>query len=344
MKTARLQYIDIADKLRNSILAGELKPGERLCSIRNLAQTYQVGRQVVLSAFNLLSDENYLVCIQGSGTMVNPDLATDAPVKHFGLYLHDSFLGGFNTDLFESCCCRANQLGHDLVLASAAHPVDVVQWSRNLDGVLMSGFVNDELLRALRKVNKPTVVVGNYYLTEPTARLEVKTEEKLWPLLDAALQRVDNMRIGALIGTRGSRTFLEFMDCIAAWCDRNRQRFYPELILCCDESDGYEGSGKIMSAPPETRCNVLYTTSGTYQGFASYVFDHGIAPAACPVVVVQTRNIEKLSFRSLPLIVMQDEVSYGKEAIDLLLEEMNEISTGKVVTVTSGQKEIINLL
>lgn len=66
------------ERLRERILDGRLKPGERLPSTRSLAQLLGVGRNTVVEAFEMLLAEGYLETRRGSGTYVTPDLP-DSP-------------------------------------------------------------------------------------------------------------------------------------------------------------------------------------------------------------------------------------------------------------------------
>lgn len=67
-------YKDIYDRFRTSIHRGDLKPGERVPSIRNLAEELGVAKKTVESAYDILIGEGYLVSRGSKGTIVNPDL------------------------------------------------------------------------------------------------------------------------------------------------------------------------------------------------------------------------------------------------------------------------------
>ncbi|MBU2704980.1 PLP-dependent aminotransferase family protein [Zooshikella marina] len=67
-------YKDIYDRVINSIHSGDLKPGERVPSIRNLAQELGVAKKTAESAYDILIGEGYLVSCGPKGTIVNPDL------------------------------------------------------------------------------------------------------------------------------------------------------------------------------------------------------------------------------------------------------------------------------
>jgi DNA-binding GntR family transcriptional regulator len=66
----RPPYIQIADELRRSIKAGELKPGDRLTSSRELATEWGVAAMTVHQAIRVLRDEELVVSAQGRGVYV----------------------------------------------------------------------------------------------------------------------------------------------------------------------------------------------------------------------------------------------------------------------------------
>ncbi|MDA8347051.1 MAG: PLP-dependent aminotransferase family protein [Thermaerobacter sp.] len=63
-------------QLKEAILEGRLRPGERLPSSRMLAHEKGISRNTVLAAWERLAAEGYLVSSPGSATRVRPDLAT----------------------------------------------------------------------------------------------------------------------------------------------------------------------------------------------------------------------------------------------------------------------------
>ncbi|MFC6631848.1 PLP-dependent aminotransferase family protein [Microbulbifer taiwanensis] len=71
-------YKDIYDRFSGAIHRGDLKPGERVPSIRNLAQELGVAKKTVESAYDILIGEGYLVSRGPKGTIVNPDLVINS--------------------------------------------------------------------------------------------------------------------------------------------------------------------------------------------------------------------------------------------------------------------------
>ncbi|MBA0037033.1 PLP-dependent aminotransferase family protein [Pantoea sp. BIGb0393] len=75
-------YKEIYLRYRQQILAGRLKPGDRVPAIRTLASELQVARKTVEVAYEILIGEGYFVSQGAKGTRVNPELTlATAPEK-----------------------------------------------------------------------------------------------------------------------------------------------------------------------------------------------------------------------------------------------------------------------
>ena len=66
-------YRQIADALREKINAGELKPGDALPTESSLQEAFSVSRVTVRQALKLLTEEQIIESIQGSGTYVKEE-------------------------------------------------------------------------------------------------------------------------------------------------------------------------------------------------------------------------------------------------------------------------------
>lgn len=64
------EYRRLADLLRASIASGELAPGARLPSERDLAEAESVSRTTVVAAYNLLRADSLVQTRRGLGTWV----------------------------------------------------------------------------------------------------------------------------------------------------------------------------------------------------------------------------------------------------------------------------------
>lgn len=66
-------YRQIADALREKITEGELKPGDALPTESSLQETFSVSRVTVRQALKLLTEEQIIESIQGSGSYVKEE-------------------------------------------------------------------------------------------------------------------------------------------------------------------------------------------------------------------------------------------------------------------------------
>lgn len=63
-------YEEVAEQIRSRIISGQLKPGEKLASIGELAENFQVGRSAVREALSALKAMGLVEMKQGEGTFV----------------------------------------------------------------------------------------------------------------------------------------------------------------------------------------------------------------------------------------------------------------------------------
>ena len=64
-------YQQIAEQLKTDILAGRLKEGEYLPSIRSLAKELKISVITTMKAYELLASEGLVTAVQGKGFYVN---------------------------------------------------------------------------------------------------------------------------------------------------------------------------------------------------------------------------------------------------------------------------------
>jgi DNA-binding GntR family transcriptional regulator len=69
-RDADLAYMRVAGDIAARIASGELKPGARLRSERDLAEHYEVSYGTVRSAMKVLRERGLITTIHGRGTFV----------------------------------------------------------------------------------------------------------------------------------------------------------------------------------------------------------------------------------------------------------------------------------
>ena len=66
-------YVQIMNRVREAVAAGELKPGERVASVREMASDFEVNPNTMQRALNELEREGLLVSERTAGRFVTED-------------------------------------------------------------------------------------------------------------------------------------------------------------------------------------------------------------------------------------------------------------------------------
>lgn len=69
-RDARPIYIQICDGIREQILAGIIKVGDRLPSVRDLATQLTINPNTIQRSYGILEQEGWIVCVPGKGNFV----------------------------------------------------------------------------------------------------------------------------------------------------------------------------------------------------------------------------------------------------------------------------------
>ena len=67
-ENGKTKYYALMEELKQSILSGEIKPGEKLPSENELSARYQISRHTVRKALSILINEGYIEAEHGRGT------------------------------------------------------------------------------------------------------------------------------------------------------------------------------------------------------------------------------------------------------------------------------------
>jgi len=76
-------YAQIAGRLKVAVAAGELRPGESLPSVRQLAARLRLNPATIAQAYRELESEGFVEMRQGSGTFIK-DVATERRAQERG--------------------------------------------------------------------------------------------------------------------------------------------------------------------------------------------------------------------------------------------------------------------
>ncbi|NQU68366.1 MAG: GntR family transcriptional regulator [Candidatus Marinimicrobia bacterium] len=69
-------YLQIANMIRESVLSGDLKPGDPIPSVRQMCSEYGINPQTILNATQILIRENILEKRRGLGMFITEEART----------------------------------------------------------------------------------------------------------------------------------------------------------------------------------------------------------------------------------------------------------------------------
>ena len=108
-------YLQIRNQIVLGIASGELAPGEKLPTIRDLAEQSGVNMMTVSKAYSLLKQEGYITTDRRGGTVVNGSRGAGAlPERYMGalrVIAAEARLAGMGEDEFAALCRGAYREG-----------------------------------------------------------------------------------------------------------------------------------------------------------------------------------------------------------------------------------------
>ncbi|GHO99199.1 LacI family transcriptional regulator [Reticulibacter mediterranei] len=175
---SRVLHTQIFQELRDRILAGDLKAGDRLPAELKIAEQYNTSRGTVRQALTALVSEGLLQRVQGSGTFVSesapaqrrsiPGVAPQA-TKSIGVILSD-VSDELNMSILRGIEQATRPCGYQLSFAYAeentqAMALDIMRLKANTDGLIifpLSNVSHDEAIAQLQQESFPFVLVDRY--------------------------------------------------------------------------------------------------------------------------------------------------------------------------------------
>lgn len=194
------KYQQLADWFAARIRSGELQPGERLPSDRQLAKQFRLSPTTTTAAMNELLHRHLVVRRLGAGTFVTDDpLEQNRRLKigFFSTVSKSSYTRQMLCALWSIC----EELRCDLVpLFRSPEEIELTVADYRLDGVLIYNRSNIplELIRKLRRNGTPTLLLSSILENAPEFTVGYSNEEII---RDAVryLTGLGHRRIGFLI-------------------------------------------------------------------------------------------------------------------------------------------------
>ena len=81
MKSGTCKYLVLMEQLKEDMLAGRIRPGDKLPSENVLADIYNISRHTVRKALGILENEGYIAAEHGRGTFCCDRTRGSRPTK-----------------------------------------------------------------------------------------------------------------------------------------------------------------------------------------------------------------------------------------------------------------------
>lgn len=291
----------IAEYIEQEIKSGVLKPGDRLPSVRSLASKLSVGRQIVLSAFEILSKQNILLSKVGSGTVVNPEFTfqTETAIMRIGLYCHHLDWSSINNSNVLAGVSEAGfEHNHEIITAHSKEGLDLNKWSTThaLHGMLLAGEVDDELIENATRTGIPFVVIGNYKLTEKVNAVEVDLQSLIYSATAELVKKSDIKKIAAITGPENYLSTQQIVSGVENSIKDLNLKTKLQPVYSPDE-DGYSEMDKLFSS--EDKPDAVLIVRQAFTGAARWLFEHMHQMKAKPVIITGSLTENDLIYRDL---------------------------------------------
>ncbi len=114
-------YMQIVNSIKHQVAIGDLKPGEQLPTVRELATNLRLNPNTVARAFDLLDSDRVITTQQGRGTYVreHPDNVHLTRVRQEQL-----------KTMMDSAVGKALSMGYSADEIQAAFDAELVRWVR----------------------------------------------------------------------------------------------------------------------------------------------------------------------------------------------------------------------
>lgn len=104
-------YLQIRNQIVMGIAEGKLQPGEKLPTIRSLADESGINMMTVNKAYQVLKQEGYITADRRNGASVSGDVASnkslsEKAIENLKLILSEAYLSGISRESMLELCNR----------------------------------------------------------------------------------------------------------------------------------------------------------------------------------------------------------------------------------------------
>lgn len=283
----------VATHLTRMIRDGKFSPGAKIPSVRALAEMLGVGRQVVLSAIAILSRAGLVYTDTKQGTFVSSNLKS-------GLCYQIGFFNNRENPMMQGAMMEkiyrvARHEGFQ-VLPGSNYNEDwgLGEWlDRNpeIDGLLITGIVDDKLLETMKGRGIPYFVLGNYDISPHHPQSLPRKSRHTVKLMAEAFRRSGGERIAAITGVEYFLSHRESLREVREALVKAGKKVDESLLYYCND-DGYSVAKELLE---KQRPDVIFFRLDHWIGYLKYLEQHpGIGK---PYVIAHNLSTDEAPWR-----------------------------------------------
>ncbi|MBQ6470602.1 MAG: GntR family transcriptional regulator [Victivallales bacterium] len=199
---------ELAELIRQQILDGRLRPGERLPGIRDMARQYGVTWQVMWQTCHFLAEAGLVLISSRQSCEVNPNLEVggihEAPLRIGYLYWRMSLdlLSPASYGGLALAYLRSVAQAHNCIILSAEQDIAPQEFFRKerLNALIVDGLWDDALAAELVNSGLPYVLLGNRHLTVAANHISFDLENNMYHAFRQLLSEQGFRRCAAVVG------------------------------------------------------------------------------------------------------------------------------------------------
>jgi|GEM_PF-1838340 len=324
LRAAKVNSKEIAGRIRREIATGRLVPGEKLIGTRLLAEKFNVGRQILRSAFDLLEEERVLESVPGAGTFVRRELPRELNIRQklsIGLVnWNQDEPGSFTVRAHNALLAQSEDKNCRIHFCMANSHEKLIDWMEELsiDGLILTGRIDDELVRFLKKRSVPFLLLGNFELKEEANRLEKNVYSILYNTLNTLYEQHSFRRIVAVTGRQTILGTRQALQAIGRVIEEKKLSGKQEVSTEYVEIGEYERLTAFLDGKRLGPSDLLYLSADAFHAVARYIFEHGIRKENRPFLFLDM-PVESVPYPDIVGCFLYKKDALADQALDAFL-------------------------
>ena len=315
-------YSQIYEQLKRDLVLGKYQAGDRFYSYRKLKEIYKAELRTIAAAVDLLIADRLVEKRIGCGVYVTGVKNVSEVGNLWYAVLTYQHYHPFYYNILVGLINEAEQFGLRVVVCMGKSREDFLRWfvPRPGEGLIITGNVDDELLKAAGKKCKDNlVVVGNYELNGKYGQVTTNFEPQLLDALELAVKHGCKrpaliIRPGKLNISRAlKRIMTGFME---------KHGLQTEIVEE-EREDGYRAMSRLETFKPD--CILL--TEPAFSGAWEYMLEHSLRCPEDIFLIRYGKECNDNTFAGKAAVELEDNsVIHGKTALHMLLNNSKEIT------------------